>query len=102
MMCQDIVWDFFKFMFALLFFFYSKEGEARHRKTKKSDEKENSKNGPAKIVTFDVESLGLVCNESETEFQKVVQFSPDGSLLFTGSTEGILRAWEVSGFTYYT
>ena len=72
----------------------------RHRKRRKSDEKEITKNGPSKIVSFDVESLGMVYNESEEEFQKVVQFSPDGSLLFTGSTEGILRAWEVSVFTF--
>lgn len=71
-----------------------KGDEVRHRKRKKSDEKESLKNGPTKMVTFDVESLGMVYNEREDEFQKVVRFSPDGSLLFTGSTEGILRAWE--------
>ena len=53
-----------------------------------------------KHVTFEVEKLKSVQSDfcKDGSFQKVVQFSPDHSILATGGADGHLRVWKVSTF----
>ncbi|GAB1610747.1 prolactin regulatory element-binding protein-like [Argonauta hians] len=72
--------------------------DVKHRKTKQSETKKESvpKNGPRKMVNFDIEMLSQFQNSGKPDdhFQKVVQFSPDGYLLYTGADNGVLRCWK--------
>ena len=76
--------------------------EAVKRKGKKDSEnssKEASeKQNQTKYVTFEVDKIKSVQTDfhSDDSFQKVVQFSPDHSILATGGADGHLRVWKVS------
>ena len=50
-------------------------------------------------MTFDVEKIKSVRTDfcDDGSFQKVVRFSPDGSVVATGGADGHLRVWRVSG-----
>ena len=56
------------------------------------------KSTQTKLVTFDVEKIKSVRTDfcDDGSFQKVVRFSPDGSILATGGADGQLRVWRVS------
>ncbi|KAL3870130.1 hypothetical protein ACJMK2_042741 [Sinanodonta woodiana] len=70
------------------------------RKRKGGEDKENSTdkktNSQIKSVTFDIEKIKSVKTDfaKSSSFQKVVQFSPDRSVIATGGADGYLRVWK--------
>ncbi|KAJ8306061.1 hypothetical protein KUTeg_016606 [Tegillarca granosa] len=74
----------------------AEDADSQVRKRKGDDSVNDKQESVTKHITFDIEEINKVKTDfhKDGSFQKVVQFSPDHSLVATGGADGYLRVWQ--------